>query len=147
MPTVRVSDRSGQSAAGTLWIEAVVRRAFHLAFVACRRPSGMGVFQDRGPNVTEDQVWQNVQTRGDYPGFPDERPGRAYGDYVFGRMMKLSVEYSEKDGTIKIRDDEPRPDYQGWSGQVYPTYLSLFQEAASQLGLTLVDVSTEPAKS
>jgi hypothetical protein len=142
MPIVRVSDPSGQSAAGTLWVEAVVRRAFHLAFVACGGPTGMGFLQDRGPNVTEDQVWENVQTRGDYPANPNSRPDRAYGDYVFGRMMKLSVTYSQKDGTIQIRDDEPRYDYQGWCRK-YPTYAALFEAAASQLGVTLADVSTE----
>ena len=37
--------------------EAVVKRAFFLAYQACERETGMGVFRARS-GVTEDQVWK-----------------------------------------------------------------------------------------
>ena len=74
--------------------EAAVKRAFWLAWQACGGPLGMGVFQDH-PDATEDDVWQNVGCQADYPGSTREsRPGEAYGDYVFGRMMKLSIDWN-----------------------------------------------------
>lgn len=151
MPNVRVSDPSKTA--------AVVKRAFYLAFVACGGAVGMGVFQDRGPGVTEDQVWKNVQNEGDYTGaVHNNRPGHAYGDYVFGRMMKLSVEWDERKGTINVPGHAPQADYQGWSsgkprvesdvprvgGVKYPSYMALFEAAAQSLGVTL-GATTEAA--
>lgn len=147
MPTVRVSDPSKT--------KAVVQRAFYLAFLAAGAAVGMGVLQDRG-GVTEEQVWKNVATRGDYgggliPGMDDASKGKAYGDYVFGRMLKLRIEFNESEGTITFTDSAPQADYQGWSsgkprvaadvprtpGEKYPTYAALIEHAASQIGVTL----------
>jgi hypothetical protein len=114
----------------------LVRRAFFLAYNACGGAMGMGVFQARD-GVTEEHVWQNVLTRGDYGGtFGNDRPERPYGDYVFGRMMKLSAEFNEANGTVTISDSKPRYDYQSWCGK-YPTYQSLFVAAATELGIAL----------
>lgn len=74
--------------------ELVVKRAFFLAWKACGETFGMGMLQDN-PNANKEAVWENVKTRGDYPGSGPEnaKPGSAYGDYVFGRMMKLSIDW------------------------------------------------------
>ena len=114
----------------------LVRHAFFLAYNACPGAGGMGVFQARN-NVTEEHVWNNVITRGDYPsGFGNDRPERPYGDYVFGRMMKLGCEFNEKEGTVTISDSEPRWDYQSWCGK-FKTYEFLFVAAAMELGIPL----------
>lgn len=109
--TLRVSDPSKT--------KAVVMRAFFLAYTAAGGAVGMGFLQARNA-VTEEQVWNNVASHGDYPGGPlpgmaDPEKGEAYGDYVFGRMLKLSIDFDAKDGTITIPDTAPRADYQGWS--------------------------------
>ena len=91
--------------------EQFTKRMMFLAWIACGGPSGMGFLQNR-PNATEDEVWTNVKTRGDYPGGRDDQPDEVYGDYVFGRMMKFGASYGP-DG-IKINTEKPRPDYQSW---------------------------------
>lgn len=117
---------------------AVVRRAFYLAWRACGGPLGWGIFQDN-PSATEADVWDNVSLRGDYPAHadgtpvagPGVKPGEAYGDYVFGRMMKLGLRW---DDTGVLADDaaRPRPDYQSWC-TTYPTYEALVRAAAGSL--------------
>jgi hypothetical protein len=122
--------------------EALVKRAFFIAYGACGGTSGLGFLQARS-SVTEDQVWQNVAQRGDYPavgpGIKTAKDGMmdAYGDYVFGRMMKLSVKFDPKNGVIQVSDSNPRPDYQGWSGGRFPSYASLIEEAALCLEVKL----------
>jgi hypothetical protein len=37
------------------------------------------------------------------------------GDYIAGRMVKTGIEFEPVTGLVEIRDDAPRPDYQGWS--------------------------------
>ena len=94
--------------------EEFASRLFYVAWQRCGGPLGMGVFQDRGPGMTEEQVVANVKCDGDYPaGFSRSKPGAWYGDYVFGRMMKTGVAF---DGNvIDVTPDKPRDDYQGWS--------------------------------
>lgn len=46
--------------------EQIAKRFFFLAYNAAGPAGGMGVFQARR-NVTEDDVWKNVNTAGDYP--------------------------------------------------------------------------------
>lgn len=112
----------------------VVKRAFFLAYEACGGTFGRGAFQARS-NATEEDVWKNVLTRGDYAGmFPIDEPNRPYGDYVFGRMMKLTCEFNGNQ--ITIRDDVPRLDYQAWCGK-YPSYLNLFEAAAKELNVVI----------
>lgn len=136
MAKLRVSDASK--------VVAVVKRAFFLAYNACGGTSGMGMLQARS-NVTEDQVWKNVCTHGDYPGgvlngMADASKGDAYGDYVFGRMMKLGIQFDPSAGTIEISDSAPRADYQGWSGRKYPSYKALVDAAAAEIEVTLSPV-------
>lgn len=124
----------------------LVRRAFFLAYNACGAAGGMGIFQARN-NVTEEHVWKNVLTRGDYGGpFLSDRPERPYGDYVFGRMMKLGCEFNEKEGTVDINDSAPRWDYQSWCS-TYKTYEALFVAAATELGIPLegYSIAEKPA--
>lgn len=114
----------------------VVKRAFFLAWQACGGTFGLGFLQDR-PGANEEDVWNNVCTRGDYYGglttFGVDR-GEAYGDYVFGRMMKLSMSFDDDKGTVSVSSREPNPEYQGWSA-TYPTYTALVQAAVGSLTL------------
>ena len=66
--------------------EEVMKEAFWLAWNACGGPLGMGFLQNK-PDATKENIWDNVTVSGDYP-MPINR-GEVYGDYVFGRMMKL----------------------------------------------------------
>lgn len=116
----------------------VVKRAFYLAWVACGGPLGLGFLQNK-PGASEDDVWKNVCTDGDYAGNlrgnkVEDGKGEVYGDYVFGRMMKTGIKW---DGdAITVRDETPRHDYQAWCRK-YPTYDAIVREAATQLGVTL----------
>lgn len=109
----------------------VAKEAFWLAWQACGGPAGMGVLQDRG-GVTRDDVWKAVsgQEATDYV-VPQGGELRPYGDYVFGRMMKLGMDITSEG--ISVRDSEPRWDYQAWCSR-YPTYESLIAEAAIAVG-------------
>jgi hypothetical protein len=111
--------------------ESIVKRMFWLAYQACGGVSGMGILQMRD-ETTEDEVFENVKTRGDYPGGPYGKPNEYYGDYVFGRMMKLRVEINGD--AVAIPTSKPEWDYQGWSIQ-YPSYLNLFEEACKSLDI------------
>ena len=113
--------------------ETVVKRMFFLAWMACGSPMGMGIFQDR-PTSTEEDVWNNVCNAGDYFGMRQKKEnGEAYGDYVFGRMMKLRIKYTKD--TIDIREDEPDCEYQSWC-RFYPTYEALLDAALKELEIT-----------
>lgn len=120
--------------------EVVVRRAFFLAWQACGGAFNMGALQDRGPGMTEEEVWEQVYEKKDYPGggfFSPNRPGDVYGDYVFGRMMKLGLKWDET--SVEVRDNQPRPDYQAWC-KTYPTYEALVQKAIESLAAPPVQV-------
>ncbi len=109
------------------------------AWQACGGPLGMGVLQDRGPGMTLAQVMANVRSAGDYPGGPmgRDKPGELYGDYVFGRMMKTRVRYT--DDTVELGGrGKPEPSYQAWARQ-YRTYEALV--AAAALAIVLADPS------
>ncbi len=109
--------------------EAVVRESFWLAYQACGGAFGMGVYQATD-DATRDTVWANVRSAGDYPGRAVKadaaKPGKAYGDYVFGRMMKLGLSWDA--AGVTVPDVAPRPDYQSWC-RVYPTYAALVHAA------------------
>ena len=62
-----------------------------------------------------------------------------YGDYVFGRMFKLSMKFNRTAGTIQVREEAPRGDYQAWC-RAYPTYKALVDAA-------IVSVYSEVKKS
>lgn len=116
--------------------ELVVKRAMWLAYQASR-PVGAGYLQVRD-GMTEADVWSNLYDGpmgGDYPArsgsFADpNRPGKVYGDYVYGRMMKVGFKWDSD--SITVQDEEPRRDYQGWCWK-YPTYLALIQAAVESL--------------
>jgi hypothetical protein len=112
--------------------EEVVKEAFWLAWKACGGPLGMGFLQDK-PNATKERVWEGVYNRNDYPGgnnLNTNKPGKVYGDYVFGRMMKLWLEWDDKEVTVP--DGVPNIEYQAWCG-VYPDYQSLIAAAVLSL--------------
>lgn len=111
----------------------LVKRIYWLAWLACFGTQGAGFLQDR-PGATEDEVWNNILNYGDYAGNPNLKPGKVYGDYVFGRMMKLGVEFNEAKKTVTVPDRETAIDYQGWSGQ-YPTYKALLEAAIADPAL------------
>jgi hypothetical protein len=113
----------------------VVKKAMFLAYNACGGPVGMGILQARN-NVTEEDVWNNVANRGDYPGGNsfgsnkiEEKSGKVYADYVFGRMMKLSISWAENE--IQVNDGKPSRDYQGWCG-TYDSYELLIKVAINE---------------
>lgn len=107
--------------------EKIAKRAFFLAYEACGGPTGLG-FLRAVKDATEDDIWKNVTNAGDYPHgrLPSERAqqalqrGEAYGDYVFGRMMKLVIQWDDKNMTL---GDNPRPDYQAWCRKYTPETL------------------------
>lgn len=112
----------------TPYPERVVKRAFYLAYKACGGTTGLGFLQAK-PDVTEEDVWNHLhpapETWGENAGLT-----HAYGDYVYGRMMKLGFWWSDTE--VRAEDGIPRPDYQGWS-RTYPTYLDLLKAAEKSL--------------
>ncbi len=110
--------------------ERVVKRAMFLAWQAAGRPRGKGVQQNR-PEATEDEVWANIQTRGDYPADPDrDQPGEVYADYVFGRMLKAGFRWEP--GAVVVDTGPATKDYQAWAG-TYPDHESLVKVAVASL--------------
>lgn len=90
--------------------EAVVKEAFWLAWQACGGPKNMGWLQDN-PTADKEAVWKQMYDRVDYAGnHGQNRTGNVYGDYVFGRMMKLGLQWDENG--IEFTDSAPRSDYQ-----------------------------------
>lgn len=109
---------------------AVVKRAFYLAYEACGGSSGMGFLQARN-EVSEEEVWQNIRNSGDYPGKPFvECDGKAYADYVFGRMLKLGLDWD--DDYVLWHDRDLSIDYQAWCGK-YATVELLLMAAITSL--------------
>lgn len=112
---------------------ALAKRVFWLAYQASGGPSGMGIFQARN-NATEEDVWDNVCTAGDYPhgqnvpGFIE--PKRPYADYVFGRMMKVGLTLTED--SVEIQDRLATHDYQSWARK-YPYFSDLLIAAVDSL--------------
>lgn len=109
--------------------EDIVKRMFWLAWLAAGSPVGMGFLRDN-PNAGEDDVWENVMGGGDHA-ICRYGPGDTYGDYVFGRMLKLKIRWDDK--SITLPRYQPNPAYQAWCLE-YPTYESLLQAAKATLG-------------
>jgi hypothetical protein len=112
-------------------VEAILKEALWLAWNAAGGPAGMGVFQDN-PGTTKEDVWNNAVGPGDYP-VATSRDGYLNADYVFGRMMKLRLDYG--DTHIEVPDWEPRSDYQAWCTK-YPTFESLINAAEKNLDIS-----------
>lgn len=104
------------------------KRMFFLLWEAIGHTTGAGALQDR-PEATEDEVFQNVNTAGDYPGNMNRK--EIYGDYVFGRMMKWGCKLQD-DGVISIPDNEFRRDYQGFS-HTYKNNKAIVEAASKSL--------------
>ena len=109
--------------------EAVAKRAFWLAWKACGGTEGMGFLQNN-PAAGEEDVWNNARVGADYAGKREPKTGEVYGDYVFGRMMKLTLKWNETG--IEFRDAVPTRDYQAWCRK-YPTYQALIEAAIAEL--------------
>lgn len=112
----------------------VAKEAFWLAWQACGGPLGMGRLQDNA-GADKESVWNCVFNKGDYPGGnagpgTANRPGDVYGDYVFGRMMKLGIRWDE--AGVTVDDHPPRGDYQSWCRK-FPTYEALVRAAIASL--------------
>ena len=105
-------------------VEAVLQEALWLAWNAAGGTSGMGFLQNN-PGATKESVWENATGAGDYF-ISTSRPGSLNADYVFGRMMKLRLEYGDEH--IDVPEHEPRSDYQAWCRK-YPTYEALLDAA------------------
>lgn len=119
----------------------VVKRTMYLAWRACGGPLGMGAFQDRGPGMSEEKVWEQAYRCADYPGGREMhhlKDNEAAADYVFGRMMKLNISW-DADGTITVTDSPPRSDYQAWCRK-YKTYEDLVNTAIKSLSFEVVTV-------
>jgi len=103
--------------------EKITKRAFFLAYRAAQ-VVGMGALQARD-NATEDEVWGQVCPL---------KPGTkmAYGDYVFGRMMKLTLRWNDGGQVQSITPMAPKPDYQSWC-EKYPEYEDLIAAAAASV--------------
>lgn len=123
--------------------EKLAERVMFMAWQACGGTSGLGFLRDRGPDMSEEGVLKNVRTDGDYAGGSTTKPGELYGDYVFGRMMKTGVRYTE-DTLMVGRTGNPDPSYQGWARK-YKTYDALVQAAASTFTGVTVEVLPETA--
>lgn len=123
-------------------VTAVVKRMFFLAWKSSR-VVGMGALMDEGAK-TEDEVWRHLLVCGDYPLHPVEpengKNGSFRADYVFGRMMKMSVRVV--DGEIELSGTELRPDYQSWCSD-YPSYTSLHAAAKRSLATVEQEVATD----
>jgi len=108
--------------------QQLAKRMLFLAYEASGEPLGMGVFQARD-GVTEENVWENCNTSGDYPGHYTPE-GMVRGDYVFGRMMKIRIVFDEKG--LQLSENKLQWDYQAWSTK-YKSYEALAKAAEASL--------------
>lgn len=107
-------------------MEVFIKRLFYVAYKAS---VVLGAGFIRAINdATEDEVWKNVTTNGDYA-MNFNKPNDLNADYVFGKMMKLGVKFTEKEFEI-TRGDNPRYDYQSWV-LIYPTVDKLIEATAN----------------
>jgi hypothetical protein len=95
---------------------------------------GMGALQDRGPNMTENHIYENVVNMSDYP-YKIGRPNHINADYVFGRMMKLRFKI-ENDILETNNDNDYRLDYQSFYLK-YPNFRSLVNAIAEEMGASV----------
>lgn len=113
---------------------AFIKRAYKLAYEACGGPFGYGILQARS-QASEEDIFKNVCMAGDYPcrHEPDpEKTQKFYGDYVFGRMMKLGMRVI--DGQVEINDAWGwTPDYNAFAFK-YPNAASLAKATLLSLG-------------
>lgn len=107
-----------------------IREAFFLAYQAASPASGMGMLQAR-ENPPREEIFQNVATEGDYPGGATRSgDNEFYGDYVFGRMLKLRLGVTENG--VEVPTTEISRRYQGWAN-TYGSYEELVETAAENV--------------
>lgn len=116
-------------------VEELCKSYFFLAYKASN-VFGMGLFQARD-GATKEQVWRNVSTMGDYPTLLRVKRDEPYGDYVFGRMLKLGIRI--EGDCVLVPAMKPRLDYQSWCCK-YKTYEDLILEAAIDAGVEIEEV-------
>lgn len=110
--------------------EELASRMFFLAWKACGGTTGLGYLQDR-PDAFENDVFKNVVMQGDY--YPIERRtmfGDLHAEYVFGRMMKLTIRI--KEDSVQILNDKFFINYNGFYS-TYPTPQDLAKAAVDSL--------------
>lgn len=90
----------------------------------------MGFLQDRGPEQTEEQVWDHAYKNRDYAGGHDGPANQCRCDYVMGRMMKMNVIFGSN--FIEMSDAPPRSDYQSWCRK-YKTAQALIDAAVASM--------------
>jgi len=110
---------------------AVAKEAMWLAWQAAGGTSGMGALRNN-PTAMKDDVWDNAYNEKDYSGVRNAHGFDVRGDYVFGRMLKLTI-HRPTATTIDVPDHLPHREYQAWCGK-YPTYAALF-DAAEQAAI------------
>jgi hypothetical protein len=112
--------------------EQLAKRMVKLAWDASR-VFGWGAFQDRGPGMTEAQLWERgCDNNGPHTAKGDL--GTVYADYLFGRMMKLLFTYGPD--YVEARPQSWRADYQSFCHR-YPHFPALAKAAAESLGTTV----------
>jgi len=94
----------------------VAKEMFWLAWKACDYPIGLGVFCDKS-NATKEDIWNSVTNA-------------VCTDYVYGRMMKMYLEFDENG--VVWSNYSIGPERQSWA-RVYPTYQALFDAAIKSL--------------
>jgi hypothetical protein len=120
-------------------MERFVKEVVYLLWQGAKGTSGMGFMQDRGDDVTRDQVWDQVVNDGDY-NFSGMRSknvhvppvGECRMDYVFGRCLKTRVKWA--DGVVTISPEQPKATYQNW-GLTYRSAAKVIEAARKNLGL------------
>jgi len=119
--------------------EQIAKRYFFLAYEASNI-GGLGIIRGRS-DINEDDIWNNVLQSGDYPkGSHNNNINEPYGDYVFGRMMKVGCKILENG--IEVRDGLGRLDFQSWASK-YPTFKDLAVAAVSSLMSNIPLISVE----
>jgi len=103
--------------------EQIAKVATFLAYQASHAV-GMGVFQEKS-DITEDKLWAVLAPRDNGNG-----TSTVYIDYGFGRMMKYSMTFDDKN--IEGRSSNLSKDYQSWCVK-YPTYEALIAAAVAEL--------------
>ena len=112
--------------------EDILKEMFWLAWKSSG-VFGMGVLQDKG-DANKNEVWNNILNNGDYPGgslglrTDDNGFINIFADYVFGRMMKMSVSYNAKNNEISFYDNELSLSYQSWCKD-FKSYQDLYERA------------------
>lgn len=127
------------------------------AYDRCGSELGMGFLQAVN-NMSLDSIRKHVLEQ---PSYSNQGWTSFGGDYIAGRMVKTGIEFEPVAGLVEIRDDAPRPDYQGWSTgmpsdpgvlrQWSPSpgklnsYYDLLMTAAKLVGVELVQVEVVTA--